>query len=84
MWFAAWGRVVAATGRYTPARSIGSLRRRPIAPLGRSLMDTLLSQKVYDQLYAALLDHRLKPGDRRNRRQVPGTFRLLLRPPARA
>jgi DNA-binding GntR family transcriptional regulator len=36
-------------------------------------MDTLLSRKVYDQLYAALLDHRLKPGDR-----------LLLRPPARA
>ena len=33
-------------------------------------MDTLLSQKVYDQLYAALLDHRLKPGDRLNRRQV--------------
>ena len=27
-------------------------------------MDTLLSQKVYDQLYAALLDHRLKPGGR--------------------
>lgn len=33
-------------------------------------MDALLSQKVYDQLYAALLDHRLKPGDRLNRRQV--------------
>jgi DNA-binding GntR family transcriptional regulator len=33
-------------------------------------MGTLLSQKVYDQLYAALLDHRLKPGDRLNRRQV--------------
>jgi DNA-binding GntR family transcriptional regulator len=33
-------------------------------------MQTLLSQKVYEQLYGALLDHRLKPGDRLNRRQV--------------
>ena len=33
-------------------------------------MQTLLSQQVYDQLYEALLDHRLKPGDRLNRRQV--------------
>lgn len=33
-------------------------------------MSVLLSQKVYEQLYAAMLDHRLKPGDRLNRRQV--------------
>lgn len=33
-------------------------------------MNVLLSQKVYEQLYAAMLDHRLKPGDRLNRRQV--------------
>ncbi|MDA1201787.1 MAG: GntR family transcriptional regulator [Planctomycetota bacterium] len=33
-------------------------------------MQALLSQQVYDQLYEALLDHRLKPGDRLNRRQV--------------
>jgi len=33
-------------------------------------MQTLLSQQVYDQLYDAFLDHRLKPGDRLNRRQV--------------
>lgn len=33
-------------------------------------MSVLLSQKVYEQLYAAMLDNRLKPGDRLNRRQV--------------
>ena len=33
-------------------------------------MNVLLSQKVYEQLYAAMLDNRLKPGDRLNRRQV--------------
>ena len=43
-------------------------------------MDTLLSQKVYDQLYAALLDHRLKPGDRLNRRQVAADLGVSVAP----
>lgn len=33
-------------------------------------LENLLSQKVYRQLYDAMLDHRLRPGDRLNRRQV--------------
>jgi len=33
-------------------------------------LENLLSQKVYRQLYDAMLDHRLQPGDRLNRRQV--------------
>ena len=34
------------------------------------VLENLLSQKVYRQLYDAMLDHRLRPGDRLNRRQV--------------
>ena len=33
-------------------------------------MDSLLSNRVYEQLYGAMLDGRLRPGDRLNRRQV--------------
>jgi DNA-binding GntR family transcriptional regulator len=33
-------------------------------------MDSLLSSRVYEQLYGAMLDGRLRPGDRLNRRQV--------------
>jgi DNA-binding GntR family transcriptional regulator len=33
-------------------------------------MDALLSNRVYEQLYGAMLDGRLRPGDRLNRRQV--------------
>ncbi|MEI6238752.1 MAG: GntR family transcriptional regulator [Planctomycetia bacterium] len=33
-------------------------------------LQNLLSQRVYRQLYDAMLDHRLRPGDRLNRRQV--------------
>ena len=33
-------------------------------------MDSLLSNRVYMQLYGAMLDGRLRPGDRLNRRQV--------------
>ena len=43
-------------------------------------MSALLSQKVYEQLYAAMLDHRLKPGDRLNRRQVAEDFGVSVAP----
>ena len=33
-------------------------------------MDSLLSNRVYEQLYGAMLDGRLRPGDRLNRRRV--------------
>jgi DNA-binding GntR family transcriptional regulator len=34
------------------------------------MADTLLSQRVYQELYEAMLSNRLRPGDRLNRRQV--------------
>jgi DNA-binding GntR family transcriptional regulator len=34
------------------------------------MQDDLLSNRVYDQLYAAMISNRLAPGDRLNRRQV--------------
>ena len=43
-------------------------------------MSALLSQKVYEQLYAAMLDHRLKPVDRLNRRQVAEDFGVSVAP----
>jgi DNA-binding GntR family transcriptional regulator len=43
-------------------------------------MDSLLSNRVYEQLYGALLDGRLRPGDRLNRRQVSADLGVSVAP----
>ncbi|MCE9632064.1 MAG: GntR family transcriptional regulator [Planctomycetia bacterium] len=43
-------------------------------------MESLLSQRVYDQLYEAMLDSRLRPGDRLNRRQVAADLGVSVAP----
>lgn len=39
-------------------------------PKGTAVQETLLSRRVYDEIYNAMLSDRLGPGDRLNRRQV--------------
>lgn len=46
-------------------------------------LENLLSQKVYRQLYDAMLDHRLRPGDRLNRRQVAHDLGVSVAPCSR-
>ena len=59
-----------AAGPGVGSSGISSLPRPPTNATRVICMNVLLSQRVYEQLYAAMLDHRLKPGDRLNRRQV--------------
>lgn len=42
--------------------------------------DTLLSQRVYDEIYQAMLTNRLGPGDRLNRRQVASDLGVSVAP----
>lgn len=43
-------------------------------------MESLLSSRVYDQIYGAMLDSRLRPGDRLNRRQVAADLGVSVAP----
>ena len=43
-------------------------------------MESLLSKRVYDQLYRAMIDSRLRPGDRLNRRQVAAELGVSVAP----
>lgn len=52
-------------------------RGRPLSP---PMSDSLLSQKVYDALYKAMLSKQLRPGDEINRRQVAHALGVSVAP----
>ena len=61
-------------------RGCGDVGRPFPINLSKPMQSTLLSNRVYEQLYEAMLTNRLAPGDRLNRRQVAADLGVSVMP----